>query len=125
MTAAFLCGMFAAWAIAQALVGLFFVLAYARGRRESEYLLFGLICFALALATGGIARSYVAESPGAWLVSGIFTHAGAITATALNLHFVLSYATKSKLTRPIALVAYALAAGYVGVYLTGHWWKEG
>jgi signal transduction histidine kinase len=122
MTGAFLCGMFATWAIAQVLVGLFFVLAYARGRRETEYLLFGLLCFALALGTTGIAWSYVTTDRETWLVASRLTHAGAIAATALNLHFAMLYSMVQGGNR-VAIVAYALAAGYELLNALGLWWN--
>lgn len=116
----FLCGILVAWTIAQVGLGAFFVLAYSFGRREAEYLLFGLLCFALAVTTGGIAYSYV---PGRWFLAAYATHGGAIAAVALNLHFVMRYAGVRN-TRRIAGGVYALAAFYELLCWGGMWWDR-
>lgn len=124
MSAAFLCGMFSAWAIAQVLVGLFFVLAYARGRRETEYLLFGALCFALSVSTAGIGFTYLTHRVESFRVTSFFSHSGAIAASALNLHFVMRY-SQIKRSRSIALAAYTLAFCYELMNGLGVWWKPG
>jgi signal transduction histidine kinase len=124
MSAPFLSGMFAAWAVSQALVGLFFVLAFTRGRREAEYLLFGLLSFVLSVATGGIALSYQAADAGAWLHAATLSHAGAIAAPALNLHFVMRYAQLGAAGR-VAAGCYTLTFFYELLNLTGSWWQTG
>lgn len=118
----FLCGMLAAWTLAQIAIGAFFVLAYALGRREVEYLLFGLLCFTLAVATAGIAYGYGANTGTSWLLSTPVTHSGAIAAAALNLHFVMRYARRRE-ARGVAVAAYALGAIFEVFLLSGHWWK--
>lgn len=124
MTAPFLSGLFAAWTISQALFGLFFVLAFTRGRREPEYLLFGLVSFALAIATAGIASSYVATDGAAWLKAATLAHVGAILAPALNLHFVMRYAQLAASGR-VAAGCYALTILYEALNLGGRWWQTG
>ncbi len=124
MTAPFFSGMFAAWAASQVLVGLFFVLAFTRGRRESEYLLFGLVSFALAFATAGIALSYVAADVDGWLRAAMIAHVGAVVAPALNLHFVMRYAELAAAGR-VAAGCYTLTFFYEVLNLTGSWWQAG
>ena len=58
MTGTFLSGVLSAWAAAQLGLGAFFVLAYLAGRRETEYLVFGLLCFSLSVMSMGIAIDY-------------------------------------------------------------------
>lgn len=118
----FLCGMLAAWTLAQIAIGLFFVLAYGLGRREVEYLLFALMCFALAVATAGISYAYGLNTGTAWVLSTPITHTGAIAAAALNLHFVMRYARRPE-ARRVASVAYSLAAVYEVYLLLGRWWE--
>lgn len=124
MTASFLSGIFASWAASQVLVGLFFVLAFARGRRESEYLLFGLVSFTIAIVTAGVALAYAATDTDAWLRGAMLAHAGAILAPALNLHFVMRYAQLGIAGR-IAAGCYTLTFFYELLNLTGGWWQTG
>jgi signal transduction histidine kinase len=117
----FLCGVLVAWTIAQVGLGAFFMLAYALGRREVEYLLFGLLCFALAVTTAGI--SYTYGAPEHWLIAAHITHAGAIAAVALNLHFVMRYAGVKK-TACIASGVYGLGLFYEVLVWGGLWWDR-
>ncbi len=115
--------MLVAWTIAQVGLGAFFILAYSLGRREVEYLLFGLLCFALAFTTGGIAYSYAAPGPQQWFVSAYATHGGAIAAVALNLHFVMRYAGVKKAER-IAIGVYLVGAFYEILCWGDLWWDR-
>jgi len=87
----FLAGVLVAWTIAQVALGIFFVLAERVGRRPSEYLLFGVLCFLLAIITGSIAQLY---SVGSFEELGPIrlANAAAILAGPVNLHFVYWYA---------------------------------
>ncbi len=120
----FMCGLLVAWTIAQVGLGVFFALAYSLGRRETEYLLFALLCLALAVTTGGIAYSYGFTGPRHWYISTYATHGGAIAAVALNLHFVMRYAGVKK-SRLYATIVYAVGAFYEVLCLGGWWWERG
>lgn len=92
MSGWFLCGVLVAWTIAQTALGAFFALAHSLGRREGEYLLFGALCFALAVTTSGLALAYTVETNAvARLHAARLVHGGAIAASALNVHFVVRY----------------------------------
>ncbi len=122
IVSSFLSGMLAASTLAQVAIGAFFVLAYSLGRREGEYLLFGLLCFTLAVATAGISYAYGAHTDTSWVISTPITHTGAIAAAALNLHFVMRYARRREGTA-VAIAAYVLGGAYEVFLLSGHWWK--
>lgn len=120
----FLCGVLFAWTIAQIGLGAFFVVAYALGRREVEYLLFGLLCFAFSFTTGGISYTYAVGGSAHWFLAAHITHAGAIAAVALNLHFVMRYAGLKRTNR-IAAGVYALGVVYEFLLWAGLWWERG
>jgi len=124
MTTPFLCGMLVAWAIAQVLLGMFFALAYAVRRREVEYLLFGLLCFAIAVTTSGAAWGHNIATPEEFLSTSAVAHAGAIAASALNLHFVMRYAELKAAPR-VALTLYASVTFFELMNAFGLWWQEG
>ncbi len=123
MVSAFLTGLLVAWAVAQVGFAVFFIVAYLVSRREVEYLLFGLLCLALAVASAG---SAMVQGGGLDLApsGAAVLNAGAILATALNLHFVLRYARVQR-AGGITAAAYALAVFYEVVNLTGGWWVSG
>jgi signal transduction histidine kinase len=123
MDAPFLCGVLVAWAIAQVALGAFFSLAHVLGRREQEYRLFGLLCFSLALTTAGIAWAHAGGSVDDWYSAASLSHAGAILAAALNLHFVMRYA-EVRGSSHIALAAYTLGSAYEALNLLGLWWRS-
>ncbi len=117
-----LAGILIAWAIAQVLGGGFFVLAHARAKREVDYLLFGLLCFALAVMTAGLAFGTLQDSAPAWLSAAEVGHAGGIAAVALNLHFALRYSER-KHPQLLVLGVYGIAAAYEIVNVAGLWWR--
>ncbi|MEZ4372424.1 MAG: ATP-binding protein [Polyangiaceae bacterium] len=123
MDSPFLCGMALAWALAKIAVGAFFLLTYAYRRREAEYLLFGLLCFAVALDSAGIALAYHTSDKGEWLTAARLAHAGAIAAGALNLHFVMRY-TRVEGKRLIQ-IAYALAGLFLILDIGNFWFEPG
>jgi hypothetical protein len=106
----------------QLLGGGFFVLAHARAKREAEYLIFGLLCFALALMTGALVFGTLTDSDAHWLAAARFGHAAAIAAIALNLHFALRY---SGWSHPDWLVraVYVVAGVFELANLAGWWWQ--
>lgn len=124
MAAPFLSGVLAAWALAQVALGAFFSLAHVLGRREQEYRLFGLLCFALAVTTTGIAWTHRDGSFESFLLSSSVAHGGAIVAAAVNLHFVMRYAEVARSTQ-VAIAIYGLGAVYEVVNAAGLWWQAG
>jgi signal transduction histidine kinase len=108
--------------VAQLALGAFFGLAYELGRREPEYLLFGLLSVALAIGTLGLCYQYVlpvgtAESALATKVM----HTGMILAVALNLHFVMQYA-RVRLRFSLAVASYAGVVVYQIANWGDLWW---
>lgn len=125
MTGATLAGIVAAWTVTHAALGLYFALAYALGRREREFLLFSMMCFSLSVTSAGIALDYVSADPTNDLEADILTHAGAIPAAALNVHFAMEFARVRHATR-IATALYALVAvfeiaNFQGLFWSGHY----
>lgn len=121
MDAPFLVGLLTAWAIAQVAMGIFFVLAFTLGRRDDDYLLFGLLCLDLAVTTGAIAWGYSTHEIEAWKAPARTAHLGAIFGGALNLHFVIRFARLEGPRRALPLL-YALAALLSVPLLSGNWW---
>ena len=63
----------------------------ARLRRELEYLLFGLLCFGMAITDAGFTAAAVIHGGGHWATVMKIVHTGAIVSTALNVHFVMQF----------------------------------
>lgn len=124
MTPSLLAGVLLAWGIAQVAIGAFFCLAFALGRREYDYLIFGLMCFALALTTAGIAQGSLAGPPEHWLAASKLAHAGVIAAPAFNLHFALRYGAP-KLARKLAPAVYLAVLVFELANLFDFWWQAG
>ncbi|MCC6900833.1 MAG: hypothetical protein IT377_17775 [Polyangiaceae bacterium] len=124
MTPQLLAGMLAAWAIAQVALGVFFGLAFALGRRERDYLIFGLLCFALALTTAGMVRLSLADSTESGLIASKWVLAGSILAPVFNLHYALRYGAPNH-SRRIATLSYVLAAGFELANLLEWFWLPG
>lgn len=122
--ALFLIGVLAAWATAQVANAAFFALAWALGRRERDYLSFSALCLALAVATAAIAWGYWVATPEAWLRPSTVAHAGTISATAFNLHFVLRFVSLPRSNQVIA-AGYLVALCYLAFLLLGDWWLPG
>ncbi len=124
MSASFLCGMLAAWAVVQVALSAFFVTPYLLRRREPEYLLFGLLCLALAVTTGGFAGYYAFAGVESFPSTALYVHLGALPAVALNLHFVLRYVELPN-ARRLAIAGYLIAAVHIAAVLGGLWWEPG
>lgn len=124
MSNPFLTGLFGAWTMVQVAVGVFFLQAYWARRRESEYLLFALICFALAFTDVGLTLlSYISDLA-FWPLASALANIGAFAATALNVHFVSMFVTRGPV-RWYVVPAYAYAGLATVVYLLGNWWQPG
>lgn len=117
----FLCGMLVAWTVAQVGLSAYFGLVYLIGRREPEYLLFALLCLALAFATFGVAAGYGNSSLQVNVWASYLARAGDIAAAAINLHFAMCYAGVRRSRWVWAI--YAVAAAYELLSWTGHWWR--
>ncbi len=124
MTSPFLSGVLATWAVATVGLGLFFILAYYVRRRESEYLLFGILCGAISIATIGMSMTHGATDLSMRMLGARLGHAGVIFAGTLNLHFVMTYARIARANQ-IALLLYAVVGFYQVVNWGGWWWAEG
>lgn len=119
MSPFFLSGLTAAWAVTQVGLGAVFVLAYLL-RRQSQHLLFGLVCIAFAVVNGGLSLAYGTTATATWLAGTRIAFAGATAAIPLNLHFVLRFA-RAREERWLTLPAYALAGFFESLMLTGVW----
>jgi len=116
-----LAGVLGAWSVTHAALGIYFLLAFALGRRERELVLFSLLCFAFSVSSLGEALDYVAHALPAYVFADKVNHAGYIVGAAVNVHFAMAFA-RVKERRRIALVLYAVAFGFELVNLSGRLW---
>jgi signal transduction histidine kinase len=123
MDAVLLSGILAGWAATQIVLGVYLVLAGSMERREVEYLLFGLSCFALAMTSAGAAWIYFGGKA-SWTHGMMLLHVGAIAASALNLHFAMCYSGMRPSRRLLAGL-YSLAAIFELFNVSGRWWVPG
>jgi signal transduction histidine kinase len=120
----FLSGVLCAWAAAQLGMGAFFVLAYFAGRRESEYLVFGFLCFSLSVMSLGVGLDYHDGAHPRGILADQIGLSGAIFAAALNVHFALCFSTiEQRLRRCWPL--YLLAFFFFLANWTGAFWVPG
>jgi signal transduction histidine kinase len=124
VTGTFLSGVLSAWAAAQLGLGAFFVLAYFAGRRESEYLVFGLLCFSLSVMSLGVAIDYHGGRHADGLLADQISLSGVIFAAVLNVHFALCFSNVKERLRacwPLYLLA--------GFFFVSNWagaqWQRG
>ena len=123
MMSFFLSGLLSAWCFATVALGLFFVLAYLWGRREFEYLIFGILCGTVALTIAGLASTYAHADLASRILSTRVTMMGTIFAGTLNLHFVMIYARIPR-AHHIAGAMYALGVFFQIMNWGGWWWQE-
>jgi len=124
VTGTFLAGVVAAWAATQFGLGTFFVLAYFAGRRESEYFVFGLLCFALSVMSIGIAMNYQGGAAVNGLRNDQISLSGVIFAAPLNVHFALCFLEwKDRFRRCVPL--YVLAGLFFIANWSGALWRHG
>lgn len=124
MNAPLLAGLFGAWTAVQVALGAFFLQAFFARRREFEYLLFGLVCFALAMTDFGLTITTAGRGLSHFELASSLAHAGALAATALNLHFALAYVAPTR-ARSVAPFVHSINAVYLLVSLAGFWWQPG
>ena len=122
-SSAFLCGVVSAWALTQVVIGGFFSVAFVI-RREVEYLLFGLFCFALAGLSGGIATMHGAIDLPVWRVGASVAASAVIVTAALNLHFMMRFA-RLQAERYLAPAAYSVSAVFLIFHALGLWRVRG
>lgn len=121
MNPQFFSGVFAAWALVHLGLASYFVLAYSLGRRETEYLLFGLLCGGFSVITVGIAFDFVTETLEARTLSLKLIHGTAALASVLNVHFAACFAL-SRCRAAFFVPFYALALLFsVSLWLGGFW----
>jgi signal transduction histidine kinase len=124
MNTPLLAGLFGAWTAVQIALGAFFLQAFAARRREIEYLLFGLLCFSLALTDAGLTLAYAIRGIEHWMLAAMMANAGAVVSSALNVHFVAAYSGLRGARRAVVPM-YVLAAFFLAWSLLGDWWKPG
>ncbi|HEX3595884.1 MAG TPA: ATP-binding protein [Polyangiaceae bacterium] len=124
MNAPVVAGIFSAWSAVQLTVGAFFLQAYTARRREVEYLLFALVCLGMAVTDAGLTAAASIHGSEHWEGAMKVVHAGAIAATAANVHFVFQFVAPKYVRRTVPLT-YALAALFIAVSLFGRWWQPG
>ncbi|HEY4104973.1 MAG TPA: ATP-binding protein [Polyangiaceae bacterium] len=124
MTGTFLAGVLSAWTTVQFGLGVFFLLAYFIGRREAEYLVFGLLCFSLSLLSLGVAIDYHGATRSEALFADQISIAGAILAAVLNVHFALCFLGVKNGLR-LCWPLYALAGLFLGADCFGALWVAG
>jgi signal transduction histidine kinase len=122
MNAPLLAGLFGAWMAVQVALGAFFLQAYFARRRELEYLLFGLECFALAMTDLGLTITATDLGLSHFEFASGFAHAGALAATALNVHFALTYVASER-ARKVAPAVHAVNTAYLLICISGYWWE--
>lgn len=95
--------------------------AHLSGRRNADYLLYGLMCFVVAVQSAGSGISYL-YGDGAdlvrWATGSTVALAASIIASALHVHFALRYAALKRQVA-YAMVAYAVAAAFEVLVLRG------
>ena len=124
MTGTFLSGILSAWAAAQLGLGAFFLLAYFAGRRESEYLVFGWLCFSLSVLSVGVAIDYHGGRHADGLLADQISLSGGIFAAALSVHFALCF-LRPKDRLLMCWPLYALACLFFVANLSGAFWQHG
>jgi signal transduction histidine kinase len=110
--------------MAQLGLGVFFLLAYFAGRRETEYLIFGLQCFAFSVFSVGVGMDYHEGRHATSILSDQIGLSGVIFASALNVHFALCF---SGTERPMRWMwpLYALATLFFVANWSGALWVAG
>lgn len=124
MSGTFLSGVLCAWAAAQLGMGAFFVLAYFAGRRESEYFVFGVLCFSLSVMSIGVGLDYHDGAHPHGLLADQIGLSGAIFAAALNVHFALCFSAQKERLR-LCWPLYLMGFFFFVANWTGAFWVPG
>jgi signal transduction histidine kinase len=109
-------GVLIAWAVGQLILALFFGLVHIIGRREREYLVFGVFCATLSITVAGLALYHA--SPDYQALGPQIMVLGAFGTLATNLHFVLRY-SGARAPRWLVPALYVFLALLVTGDLTG------
>jgi signal transduction histidine kinase len=123
MSGEVLSGVVGAWAVSQAALGVYFLMAFALGRRDRELLLFSLLCFALSLASLGVSVDFFSHTAEDYAFADKLAHSGFIVAGVLNVHFALEFARIGG-TRRVAIVLYAIAFFFEIANFQGWLWVD-
>jgi len=119
----FLAGVVAAWSVSHAALGLYFLLAFALGRRGRDFALFGLLCFAFSIASIGIALDFFSVNALERDRYDVIAHFGFILAGALNLHFALEF-SRYPVKRWLIVAIYAAAVVFEVANVNEWLWVE-
>jgi len=117
MSTPFLCGFVSALVLGQLVVALSFGVAAALRRSVTLHLLAALH-LAMAVASGGIAGAYAAETVSGWRSALDVATVGVLMAAALNLEFAAHYA-RVRLPRRSRWVLYGITATAASLVLLG------
>jgi signal transduction histidine kinase len=118
-----LSGVVGAWAVSQAALGVYFLMAFALGRRERELFLFSLLCFALSVASFGVSMDFFSRTQADYAFADKVAHAGYAVAAVFNVHFALEFARVGRARRPL-FALYAQAFFFEIANLNGWLWSE-
>jgi signal transduction histidine kinase len=119
----FLGGVLVAWSITQLALGVYFTLAYFVGRREREFFLFSLLCYAFSVASIGIAVDYLANSLEMRAFGDLITPGALIFAAAFNVHFAMEFAQVTWRKRA-AILLYVLVGVFTALLLNGNFFSD-
>jgi signal transduction histidine kinase len=119
----FLGGILVAWSLTQFALGVYFTLAYFVGRREREFFLFSLLCFAFSVASIGIAVDYLANSLEMRAFGDVVTPGALIFAAAFNVHFAMEFA-QVEWRKRAAILLYVLVGVFSVLLLNGNFFSD-
>ncbi len=117
-------GMYVAWSVTATVLALFFAIAYAYRRRESEFLLFSLVCLGVGLHTLGLAGEHIAKTDAVWHGVAILANTSVLAAAVFNLHFVFRY-TRVRIPKAVLWGMYGTSAALIVTVALGTWWEPG
>ncbi len=112
----------AAWAATQFALGAFF--AFASRGRERKFVLFAVVCLAMAMQSTGLAGAHFIHGYGQWMQMAIITQVGSILAAGVNLHFAFSY-TGTRIPRAARVALCCIVAGLIAMAASGLSWEYG
>lgn len=115
-------GLNAAWAATLFALAAFF--AFASRGRERKFVLFAVVCLAMALQSAGLAGAHFIHGYGRWMQMAIITQVGSILAAGVNLHFAFSY-TETRIPRTARIALCGIVAVLIGIAVSGLSWQYG